>query len=630
MCGINGFNFKDEDLIQKMNQKVAHRGPDDAGFFVSDNVSLGHQRLSIIDLSEKGHQPMISEDGKFVIVFNGEIYNFKEIRAKLSGKYQFVSETDTEVILNAYREYGADCLNEFNGIFAFAIWDEDKKELFIARDRMGVKPIYYWQDDGKFVFSSEIKAILSARGGSALGGEVDVPREIDMEALNLYFRMLYVPAPLTMFKNIFKLLPAHYGILKDGKFEIKKYWEVSDPNGEPSAFSDLKNKKEAISKIKEITKDAVKRQLVSDRPVGVFLSGGIDSTAMLGITREIAPEITKTYSVGFDVDVESKKYNADFELARKTAEFYKTEHHELKVSGKDVLENIEKIIWHMDEPVANATVVPMYLLSKMAKQDVVVVLGGDGGDELFGGYQRYYFSYLASKYQSLPKTIQRIFNFKFSILNKILNFKFSKLSILAGVERFLAFHEQKDEILSRVLKADVFKKEAAEEFFKDFVKTGKDFEKHFMDADRRSWLVDESLLRTDKMTMANGLEERVPILDYRLVELANKIPTKWKLGGKERGKVIWIEAMKEYLPEFILSEKKRGWFSPMAKWLRTDLKDFVFATLNELPEDIFNRGECLKILEDHINMREFNSKKYNLNIIWALIVWQIWYKQFIK
>jgi asparagine synthase (glutamine-hydrolysing) len=623
MCGITGFNFKDENLIQKMNQVVAHRGPDDAGFFVSDGISLGHQRLSIIDLSPKGHQPMISEDGKFTIVFNGEIYNFKEIREKLAGKYNFNSDSDTEVILNAYREYGANCLNEFNGIFAFAIWDEDKKELFIARDRMGIKPFYYWQNGNNFIFSSEIKAIL----------EAGAPREIDMEALNLYFRMLYVPAPLTMFKNIFKLLPAHYGIFKWEKLsaqggsafggEIKKYWEVTD-------FTDLKNKKEAISKIREITKDAVKKQLISDRPVGVFLSGGIDSTAMLGITREIAPEITKTYSVGFDVHVESERYNADFELARKTAEFYKTDHHELKVSGKDVLENIEKIIWHMDEPVANATVVPMYLLSKMAKKDVAVVLGGDGGDELFGGYQRYYFSRVITRYQKLPLFLRRLIE----IGIKISNFKFqiSKLNMPPTAERFLAFHEQKSEILARVLRPEVFKKDASRNFFGKFFKenlkseiVNRQFEKCFMDADRRSWLVDESLLRTDKMTMAQGLEERVPILDYRLVELANKIPTKWKLNGKERGKKIWIEAMKEYLPEFILNEKKRGWFSPMAKWLRGDLKDFAYATLNELPENIFNRAECLKILENHINASE-----YNLNVIWALIVWQVWYKTFIK
>lgn len=616
MCGINGFNFKDETLIQKMNQAVAHRGPDDAGFFVSNNVSLGHQRLSIIDLSSKGHQPMISEDGRFTIVFNGEIYNYKEIREKLAEKYNFKSETDTEVILNAYREYGVNCLNEFNGIFAFAVWDEEKKDLFIARDRLGVKPLYYWQDGDKFVFSSEIKAIL----------EAGAPREIDFESLNLYFRVLYVPAPLTMFKNIFKLLPAHYGIFKWKKFsaqggsafggEIKKYWEITD-------FTDLKDKKEAVSKIREITKDAVKKQLVSDRTVGVFLSGGIDSTAMLGITREIAPDITKTYSVGFNVDVEAERYNVDFELARKTAEFYKTDHRELNVSGRDVLDNIEKIIWHMDEPVANATVVPMYLLSKMAKQDVAVVLGGDGGDELFGGYQRYYYSAVISKYQKLPSFLR-------FILGKLI--RISKLSIPAGVLRFLSFHAQKDEILSRVLNPNIFKKDTARNFFdkffeEDFCARGasvSDGEKHFMDADRRSWLVDESLLRADKMTMANGLEQRVPILDYRLVELANKIPTKWKLGGKERGKEIWIEAMKEYLPEFILKEKKRGWFSPMSKWLRGDLKDFARQTLNELPEDIFNRAECLNILENHIN-----SSEYNLNIIWALIVWQIWYKKFI-
>ncbi|MEA3272264.1 MAG: asparagine synthase (glutamine-hydrolyzing) [Patescibacteria group bacterium] len=619
MCGINGFNFKDENLVQRMNQVISHRGSDDAGFFIDDGISLGHQRLSIIDLTKRGHQPMKSQDNNLTIVFNGEIYNFKEIRKELEKKYQFVSGTDTEVVLNSYREFGADCLKFFNGIFSFAIWDRQKKELFLARDRMGVKPLYYWWDGKKFVFSSEIKAIL----------ESGVAREICPRAFSLYFRMLYTPAPYTMFKGVKKLMPGHYAVLTcrtPSVLQVKKYWEVSD-------FENLKDRREAVSKIRSLMKDSISDQLMSDRPVGVYLSGGIDSTAVLGMTREIAPQVTKTYSVGFDVDAQAERYNADFELARKTAKFYGTEHHELMVSGRDVLFNIEKIIWHMDEPVANATVAPMYLLSREAKKEVAVVLGGDGGDELFGGYPRHYFSYLISNFQKLPRPLKSFLEGVMALCGK--DRMIEKFRTEAGAERFLSFHAQKDEILSRVLRAGIFNKELAYDFFADnFCMDSRlrgndndveDFEKHFMDVDRQSWLVDESLIRTDKMTMAHALEQRVPILDYRLVELANKIPTKWKIGSSSQGKKIWVDAVRSYLPPHILQEKKRGWFSPTAKWLRTDLRDFAYDTISQLDDSIFEREEVRRVLDNHISGRE-----YNLNIIWALITWQVWYNRFIK
>lgn len=629
MCGINGFNFKDESLICKMNQSLSHRGPDDSGIFFDKEISLGHQRLSIIDLSKKGHQPMQSEDGKFTIVFNGEIYNFLEIKEKLKIKYNFISNTDTEVVLYAYREYGPDCLKLFNGIFAFAIWDKEKKALFLARDRNGIKPLYYYNKEGRFVFSSEIKAILE-HNVIKKGMEGVCPL-----ALNLYLKMLYVPAPLTMFKGIKKLLPGHFAYFRNNNLEIRKYWDIED-------YDNFKYKKNTEIEIKRIIKDAVRKQLISDRPVGIFLSGGIDSTSILGLVREINPSIAKTYSVGFDVDIQTERYNADLNLARKTAEYYGTDHHEIKVSGRDVLENIEDIVWHMDEPVANSTMIAQYLLAKEAKKEVAVVLGGDGGDELFGGYSRYYLSNLVSFYQNLP-------NFLRNLVEKILiMFKkdkiVEKLVKKPGVERFLAFHSQKDRVLSRILNPNIFRESSVADFFSEnyfnfnnldifsYSRHLRDFEKYFMNVDRSSWLVDESLLRTDKMTMAHGLEQRVPILDHRLVEIANKIPTKWKINlfSRERGKDIWISAIKKYLPEFILEEKKRGWFSPMSKWLRTDLANFARARVNELDENIFNKKEIKEMLESHINSKKHDPEKYNLNILWALITWQIWYNKFMK
>ena len=373
MCGINGFNFSDERLIQKMNKKVKHRGPDDLGYFVDNGISLGHTRLSIIDLSEKAHQPMFSLDNNYVITYNGELYNFKEIRKELKNKgFKFISNSDTEVVLNSYIAYGKDCLQKFNGIFSFAIWDKKKKQLFAARDYFGVKPFFYYFKNNKFIFSSEIKSIL----------EYNIDKELDYQSLNTYFRFLYIPGPQTIFKNVKKLLPGNYLIFKDNKLEISKYYNLSN-----------EKKNYSFIKAKELVKDkfdkAVKRQLVSDRPLGVFLSGGIDSTAILGSMSKLVDHKIKTFTVKFDIDIEKDKFNIDSELAKKTSKYYNTDHNELLVTAKDVVNNLEKVVYHMDDLVSNHTQIATYLLAKMSKNKVDVVLGGDGADEIFGGYSRH-------------------------------------------------------------------------------------------------------------------------------------------------------------------------------------------------------------------------------------------------
>src|SRR3989338_6720255 len=352
MCGINGFNFGSEELKKKMNSKVKHRGPDGDGVFVCDSISLGHTRLAIIDLSENAAQPMFNFDDSLVLTFNGEIYNFQEIRSQLQQKgYQFRSNSDSEVILNAYTEYGTECLQKFNGIFAFTIYDRRDNSIFLARDRVGIKPLYYYWDpsassgQAKFIFSSEIKAIL----------EHDINRAVDFDALNIYFRVLYVPAPLTMFKGIRKLEAGSYLVFKNGGLENKRYWQPDD-------FVDLPDEAEARAEIKKLMKDAVRLQLISDRPVGVFLSGGIDSTVITGIASEYLREKVKTFSVRYDID--SGKFNSDADLAKQTSEYYKTDHHEFLVSGQDAAKNLFDVIKHMDEPVANATQIATYLLSK--------------------------------------------------------------------------------------------------------------------------------------------------------------------------------------------------------------------------------------------------------------------------
>ncbi len=369
MCAINGFNFKDENLIRKMDQITSHRGPDGTGVFLDDGISFGHNRLSIIDLSERANQPMSSFDGKQIIIFNGEIYNFKELKREL-GDYPFRTESDTEVILAAYKKWGIDCVKKFNGIFAFAVWDRERKDLYLARDHIGIKPLYYFHNGGKFIFSSEIKAILVH----------NISREIDLEALNHYFQLSYVPHPLTIFKDIKKLPAGCWLKVKDGKIEINKYWDITNREN-------FLLKEEARGKIIRTLEDSVRHQIISDRPVGVFLSGGVDSSIVLGLVRKFAPNITRTYTTGFkDISAENeKKFNVDFELARQTAKYYGTDHHELIIGLEDVCENLEKIFWHLDEPNGNTTTPAMFLLSETAQKDVAVALGGDGGRGGKGG-----------------------------------------------------------------------------------------------------------------------------------------------------------------------------------------------------------------------------------------------------
>lgn len=595
-----------------MNRITSHRGPDGTGVFLDDGISLGHNRLSIIDLFERANQPMTSFDGKQTIIFNGEIYNFKELRKGLKN-YPFRTESDTEVILAAYKKWGSDCVKKFNGIFAFAIWDSERKELFLSRDHVGVKPLYYFYSDGKFIFASEIKAILVH----------DIPRKINFTALNHFFRLAYVPHPFTIFKEVKKLPSGYWLKLKGGNLEVKKYWDIEDR-------TDFNSKEEARENIRKTLEDSVQHQIISDRPVGVFLSGGLDSSTVLGLIRKFAPSIAKTYTTGFkDLSPEDEiKFNVDFKLARQTAKYYGTDHHELIIGVEDVVRNIEKIVWHLDEPNGNHNTPAMFLLSKEAKKDVSVVLGGDGGDELFGGYLRYAYSRWISQCQKSPQFFQSALRFLLSVAAK--KDYLQKLSI-KGAERITAFMLPEEQLFSRILRPEINQPEITTEYFAAFLKKypfdilNRDFERIFMDVDRSTWLVDYSLMLTDRMSMAHGLEIRVPILDYRLVEASQKISTSWKIKNK-KGKIIFREAFKEYMLPHLANQPKWGWFAPMAKWLRQEpLKSAAREMLDELPDQYFQKEEIRKIFEDHLNKRV-----YNLNILWSLISFSVWHNIFLK
>lgn len=608
MCSINGFTWKDEQLITKMNAVTSHRGPDGSGVFTDSYVSLGHNRLAIIDLSDAGAQPMKSNDGRFVISFNGEIYNYRELKQELESFYNFKSATDTEVILAAYAKWGENALERFNGMFSFALWDTKEQKLILARDSVGIKPLYYYEDGNRLIFSSEIKAILECDS---------ILRRIDPLALDLYLRVNYVPAPLTLFSGIKKLLPGHMLIYKNNRIEIKKYIQ------ERTMVISRKSQSELAVELQEKVRASVKAQMVSDRPVGLYLSGGIDSSAVLeGMTRSSGK--IETFSVGFSLrqGEQEEKFNADFLLARRTAKHFGATHHEVLLSPDEILPLFEDAVYHLDEPVSNATIIPMIKLSRFAKSRVAVVLGGDGGDELFGGYERYRLSLLSSYFRCFPELCRKSAELFYPSL--------SKLDTVPGVERYARFHFLKEKVL-RPLLADArgFNTQInIENFFKErfFKKVTGLFETEFMRADRESWLPDESLLRSDKMSMAAGLEARVPLLDFPLIQFADTIPLKYKVSLFGTKKIL-KEAFRGFIPDELLRQPKRGWFSPGAKWLRyPHIAKFAREVLSpdycEATRGLFNWDAVRARFEAHLR------GEYHLTELWAILTLQLWARRF--
>jgi len=596
-----------------MGQVLQHRGPDDWGYYAGKDVFLGHRRLSIIDLSPKARQPISNEDGAIQLIFNGEIYNFRELRKELEQKgHRFYSGTDSEVILHTYEDEGERCLENLNGMFAFAIWDSKQRKLFLARDRIGEKPLYYFYDGVNFIFASEIKAIL----------QCGVRKDVDIDALNLYLELSFVPSPRTMFQNIYKLPPAHYLVLHDRQLTIQQYWDITD-------FQDLQGSELSVKgEIRERLKHSVTMKTFADRPVGIFLSGGVDSTSILSVFHEYNGKPVKTFSLGFDIDID--KYNTDLNLARMTSRIFNSDHHVIILTCKEVADSFEKVVYHLDEPIANATQSAQFLLSRTAKQDVAVVLGGDGGDETFGGYTHYWQNQMISSYQLLPAALRLgvitpLINAvlpKYKGLNKIINTP-------ASVERYLLFRSEGKEKIRSLLNSDCYKDDVALEFIDTHYfskKTDVPLSKRLMYIDLKTKLADNFLIGMDKMTMAFGLELRSPFLDHELVEYAFKIPVKMKI---RRGvtKYILKQAVAGMIPQEVL-RGKRYFFTPAAKWLRRGLKPMVedYLSISSLKRGgYFNTDAVYKMLQDHLMQKE-----YNLGLLWAIFTFQVWYEQFIK
>ncbi len=612
MCGITGiYGLEDKNIIRKMTDIISHRGPDDRGYYNNENVSLGHRRLSIIDLSEKGKQPMTNEDGDIVIVYNGEIYNYKELREKLKN-HKFKSNTDTEVIIHLYEEYGEDCLGYLRGMFAFAIYDKKKNRIFLARDRLGIKPLYYTKVGDTLVFASEIKSIL----------QFGVEREVDRVSLSNYLALRFVNGPRTMFKNIRKLQPGHYIIYENGKGFIKKYWSLEYK-------SDNKSEDYYINNLLNLMDESVKLRLMSDVPLGAYISGGIDSgTVAYFMSKHI--KNLKTFSVGFDNKEDELKY------AKIISDKFKTDHHEIIVKP-DTSKLLPEIVWHFDEPLADPTAIPTYLLSKKAKENVTVVLTGEGGDETLAGYEQYKIIKLgkALKYFPfkglLPGIAKR---FSGGTLNKF--FKYAESLGEKGIDRFEYFLNNLDDNTESYMSlVGIFDAKEREEILRKNEEINIDFSPLYPKKDWLSGLLefetkialpDNLLMKVDKMTMAHAVEARVPFLDHKFVEFSAKIPSNLKLKGFNE-KYILRKAMQNKLPREIVNRKKQRFFVPIDNWISKDMKEM---TLNLLSEGAIQKEGLLNY--SYIN-NVFNnykkSKLYYARQLWNLLNFELWHRIYI-
>jgi asparagine synthase (glutamine-hydrolysing) len=601
---------------------MVHRGPDDEGYYFDDKVALGMRRLSIIDLTT-GHQPISNEDGSVWTVYNGEIYNFPELRADLIKRgHQFTTQTDTEVIVHLYEEKEENFVHSLNGMFAIAVWDKKKKKLVLVRDRIGVKPLHYLQLGDQVLFASEIKSLL----------ESEYNREIDLEALSQFFTFEYIPAPKSIFKGIQKLLPGNMLILQDNRIETRSYWDVryaSLPN-------ETKPEEDYIEEIYERLRESVRKRLISDVPLGVFLSGGIDSSTVTALMAEVATSKIKTYSIGF-----KEKSFDELVYAKRVASVFGTEHTEFVVESNLVKELVPILMKYLDEPLADASIIPTYIISKLAREYVTVALAGDGGDELFAGYDTYKAYRLAQYYRKVPRSLRDY------LVKKVVNLlpaSKKRLSFEFKAKKFISGIDYPPDIANTIWWGAYSPAEKAKLFSPELNSSlpGDPFEpirfhlKNYRPQDSldqicyldlKLYLQDDLLVKVDRMSMANSLEIRVPFLDYTFVEFATSIPSSLKLKGLKT-KYILKKTVAKHLPPEILNRKKIGFDIPLGIWIQKELGDFVRDVLspsNLKKHNFFNCPRIQKILDEH-----FAGSHNHRQLLWPLIIFQFWYDQYLK
>lgn len=627
MCGITGKIYFNENAVSErdiliMNEKIKHRGPDDSGTYVSPDkkVGLGHRRLSIIDLSPLGRQPMNYSD-RYWIVFNGEIYNFQEKRKMLEKEgYVFKSKTDTEVVLALYDKFGKNCLEHLRGMFSFAIYDEKEETIFCARDRVGKKPFKYYLDENVFIFASELKAILTQK---------EYKKEPDHVAIHHYLTLQYVPAPLTGFKDIRKLEPAHYLFinLKTKKIEKERYWKLD--------YSKKLNlsKEEWKEKIMQKLEECVKLRMVSDVPLGAFLSGGIDSSAIVALMSKLSDKPIKTFSIGF----KEKKYN-ELKYAKMVAEKFKTNHKEFIVKP-NAIELLPMLVRQYEEPYADSSALPTYYVSKITRDYVTVALNGDGGDENFAGYGRYSvlkFSILYEKLSKLnslvviPITSFLAKNIRSTFFERV--HRFSKTLAEDYRRRYTTYtayftNDKKYDLYTEDFKDKVWKDDTYDLIAKRFDEAGTE---NKMDqtlyTDFSTYLPDDLMTKVDIDSMAVSLEGRSPFLDHEFLELTAKVPFDLKIKGLNNKKYILKEALRDLLPDEVIFRPKMGFGVPIDSWFRNELKDYAHDVLlseKSVKRGFFKKEEIEKILENH------NSTLANYSPrIWALIALELWFQEF--
>ncbi|MFN2578904.1 MAG: asparagine synthase (glutamine-hydrolyzing) [Pyrinomonadaceae bacterium] len=626
MCGITGIVRSDgaridPELLARMNDAIRHRGPDDDGFYLNDGVGLGMRRLSIIDL-KGGHQPIHNSDRTAWIVFNGEIYNYRELRKQLENRgHQFYTDSDTEAIVHAYDEFGTDCPKYLRGMFAFAIWDERARSLFLARDRVGKKPLLYAQSKGQLVFGSEFMALLQ---------HPDVGRDVNYEAIHHYLSFICVPAPLTAYQAIRKLEPGHSLVWKNGEIKLERYWQLDFSR--KIAISE----EDAGARVVDLLRDAVRVRLMSEVPLGAFLSGGIDSSAIVALMAQESAEKVKTFSIGFDEQDFSELHHA-----RRVAEYVGAEHHEFIVRP-DAMEILPTLVEHYGEPFADSSAIPSYYVSRETRKYVTVALNGDGGDECFAGYERYAAMNLAQRYAKLLPAVIRNgvirnvaralpeFRSRANPLRKAQ--RFIDAASMGPVQRYLRWVSAFDEAAKVNLYSEDFRSQTAPFSTIAFIEpwfakaNGAGIVDASLLTDTMTYLPNDLLVKMDIASMSVSLEARSPFLDHRLMEFAASLPEGLKLRGMTT-KYLLKRVLKKFVPEENLTRAKMGFGVPIGHWFRGTMQPFLRETLlsdKALGRGLFNRDRVRQLIDQHVA-----NKVNHEHRLWSLLMLELWFQRFI-
>ena len=632
MCGINGIALSsragqsiDTGVLERMRDCLTHRGPDGCGLFIDGAVGLGHRRLSIVDVAA-GQQPMTNEDGTLHIIFNGEIYNHADFREQLEARgHRYQTRSDTETILHLYEEHGAKAVEHLRGMFAFAIWDQRRRELFIARDRLGIKPLYYAQTpDGSLYFASEIKALIEARA---------VSPQLNLEALPDYLANHATSGEETLFQGIRRLLPGHWLIWRDGDLRIEQYWDI---HFKSDASDDGRRDEDMVAEWTELFRDAVGSHLMADVPLGMFLSGGIDSSAIAAVMSQMTEEPIKTFSVAF-----AEREANELEYARLVAKKFKTDHHEVVVSPEDFFQALPQLVWHEDEPLAHPSSVALYFVSRLAARHVKVVLTGEGSDESLGGYERYYKTILNLKfgapYQRLTveplRSLMRASIDSFPSNSKVRQ-KLARTFLYRAADienlyfdNFAVFTSaMQQEMLAPETKARANRLDPYQVMRGYFEQSdARTLLDRMLYADLKTYL-HELLMKQDQMSMAASLESRVPFLDHRLVEFSATLPARMKIRRGRTTKYILRESMKNILPEEILTRPKMGFPVPVGRWFRGAFRNVVdeyVLSPRSLGRGLFDESFIRRLVNGHQAGEKHDER------LWSLVNLEIWMRRFL-